>query len=444
MLHHAATLQVQQMFYVVASTQRILRVAHIVFSPVILANYCDSQRFIQNRYMNWIYGSDSVPTLADYGHAKSRDTIIQELAIWHELRKMIESRGVPLPPFKHFLPSVAATHNRYKVGVDSISAYIMRVKAVHEKLSTEGQLILTLITLMHYNTFISWRMIQGLNFLMDKSSCSSYEAYKKHLNNSFGSFRMFCIQLVDVIESSLGIPEIMGVGADHLLSVVQEVEVEVNITHDSPKTHHAIQANSEVSRSARMSGWGKKGRHLLISMKQAKTCPLCCDRSPSAPAHSRFGYRPSWCCSEFLCKRKRWTKTGNLVEVGWKENSQREKAELSCYEVWHTFNVLPTIHISCCTKEGVPHNANENIHPPLAKRRCVGTAETSLVALPSTNAREAMEGTFLQQPVSVSDSFASQSSSPTVHPKPKRIRRPLSLVCALNLRTSSRVHVPRV
>ena len=100
-LHHAATLQVQQMFYVVASTQRILRVAHVVFSPVILANYCDSQRFIQNRYMNWIHGSDSVPTFADYGHAKSRDTIIQELAIWHELRKMIGNRGVPLPPFKH-------------------------------------------------------------------------------------------------------------------------------------------------------------------------------------------------------------------------------------------------------------------------------------------------------------------------------------------------------
>ena len=98
---------------------------------------------------------------------------------------------------------------------------------------------------------------------------------------------MFCIQLVDVIESSLGIPEIMGVGVDHLLSVVQEVEVELNTAHDSP-------------------------------------------------THSRFGYRSSWCCSEcneFLCKRKRWTKTGNLVEVGWKENSQREKAELSCYEV---------------------------------------------------------------------------------------------------------------
>ena len=244
------------------------------------------------------------------------------------------------------------------------------------------------------------------------------------------------------------------VGVDHLLSVLQEVEVEVNITHDSPKTHHAIQANSQALRSARMSGWGKKGRHPLISVKQSKTCPLCCDRSPSAPAHSRFGYLiiiyklrpnrfgypPSWCsseCNEFLCKRKRWTKTGNLVEAGWKKNSQREKAELSCYEVLHTFNVLPTIHIDCCTKEGVPHNANENIHPPLAKRRCVDTAETSLFTPPSTNAREAMEDTFLQQPLSVSDSFASQSSSPTVHPKPKRILRPLSLVCALNLRTSS-------
>ena len=139
----------------------------------------------------------------------------------------------------------------------------------------------------------------------------------------------------------------------------------MNITHDSPKTRHAIQANSEDSRSARMSGWGKKGRHLLISVKQSKT--LCCDRSPSAPAHSSFGYRPSWCCSEcneFLCKQKRWTKTGKL------DGRRIHRERKQCYEVWHTFDVLPTIHPDCCTK-GVSHNANENIHPPLAKRRCV-------------------------------------------------------------------------
>ena len=54
-------------------------------------------------------------------------------------------------------------------GVDNTSAYIMRVKSVHEKLSSEVQLILTLITLKHYNTFISRRMHHGLKFLMDKS-----------------------------------------------------------------------------------------------------------------------------------------------------------------------------------------------------------------------------------------------------------------------------------
>ena len=85
------------------------------------------------------------------------------------------------------------------------------------------------------------------------------------------------------------------------------------------------------------------------TMFDVKKChvPIC--YKTLCPGHSRFGYRPSWYCSDFLCKRKRWTKTGNLVKVGWKENSQREKAELSCYEVWYTFNVLPTIHTAYST-----------------------------------------------------------------------------------------------
>ena len=62
---------------------------------------------------------------------------------------MIANRGTPLPPFRLFLPTVAAVKNRLKSGVDGMSAFVARVKAAHHKLSTEGQLLLTMVILMH-------------------------------------------------------------------------------------------------------------------------------------------------------------------------------------------------------------------------------------------------------------------------------------------------------
>ena len=96
----------------------------------------------------------------------------------------------------------------------------------------------------------------------------------------------------------------MGFGvelSDHMSFSSARRGSQYNTTGDSPKTHYvilALQTHKLHACSTCISGWEEKGRHPFISVKQSKTCPLCCDRSPYAPAHSRFGYRQSWCCSE--------------------------------------------------------------------------------------------------------------------------------------------------
>ena len=91
-------------------------------------------KIIQRKYMHWIYPKNdgttsNVPTFKDYGYATSHCVVDQQLAIWRIIRQMIADRGAPLPPFRLFLPTVAAVKNRLKSAVDGMSAFVACVKA---------------------------------------------------------------------------------------------------------------------------------------------------------------------------------------------------------------------------------------------------------------------------------------------------------------------------
>ena len=79
---------------------------------------------------------------------------------------MIADRGAPIPPFRLFLPTVAAVKNCLKSAVDGMSAFVARVKAVHHKLSTEDQLLLTMVICMH--SFVCWRLMSTLLFSLTR------------------------------------------------------------------------------------------------------------------------------------------------------------------------------------------------------------------------------------------------------------------------------------
>ena len=86
-LHHAATTQLLDMFYVIASTKRIIRIVNITYSAQVLATYSDSVKFIQRKYMHWIYTKEDgttshVHTFKDYGYATNHNVVVQQLALW--------------------------------------------------------------------------------------------------------------------------------------------------------------------------------------------------------------------------------------------------------------------------------------------------------------------------------------------------------------------------
>lgn len=326
--------------------------------------------------MNWIYPKDdgttsNIPTFKDYGYATSHSVVVQQLAIWRIIRQMIADRGVPLPPFRLFLPTVAAVKNRLKSAVDGMSAFVAHV---NHKLSTEGQLLLTMVILMHLNNFVCWRLICGLEFLMDKSLCKSYESYKKHLNVICGSFRKFLyttvVQLEDLSLCAFMLPTVA--------EEMEELEAEDNANAgaytadgDSPKIHLAKNGNHEHSRMARQMGYKKKRRHAIGTSENGTTCPLCCSHSPGLDIHSRFGFKTKFCtdCKVHLCTKPRWTIDVALVDVTWKDNPQLHTVRLSCFEVYHTFDVLPVLHDSCCQKAGISHNPQEPAERPSKIKR---------------------------------------------------------------------------
>ena len=62
-LHHAASTQLLDMFYIIASTKRIIRIVHITYSTQVLASYYYSVKFIQRKYMHWIYTKEDGKTV---------------------------------------------------------------------------------------------------------------------------------------------------------------------------------------------------------------------------------------------------------------------------------------------------------------------------------------------------------------------------------------------
>ena len=229
---------------------------------------------------------------------------------------------------------------------------------------------------------------------MDESLCKSYESYKKHLNVICGSFRKFLYTTVVQLEDLSLCTFMVPIAAEEMEAPEAEDNHDTgayNVDEDSPKIHFARNGNHEHSRMARL----KKGQHAISTSKNGTTCPLCCSRSPGLAINPRFGFKTKkFCtfCNVHLCTKPRWTRDGVLVDVTWKDNPQLHTVQLSCFEVYQSFDVLPVLHDSCCKKAGISHNLEEPAErPPKLKRATLSAPTTSHVSQPLSESMETQQ-----------------------------------------------------
>jgi hypothetical protein len=321
--------------------------------------------------------------------------------------------------------------------MDGDSSYLSRIKVPHKKLTTEGQLFLTMFRLMHLNTYVSWRITSGLDYLMSPL-CTSFKSYRNHLNLLCGTFRQFLMKQVSAMTDAAASSAFMGSFVEPAPEpgVTNDTAPErLPQDEDSPKINIAMNSNHEMSRIARMSGARLslprmevtylKDRHVkgIIDSKSGRTCVMCCSFTASAEIHNRLGNKTKRYCIEckvHLCNKKRWTREGVLVDVSWSANTQLPSVVLSCHDLYHGLEVLPVIQDACCKIDGVMHNVHEVARPPKIPRRNIPNQEADSSAVAAS-----VDGSEinLQLPPALHRAPATKRKRSTLGPTPRVILR---------------------
>ena len=368
-LHHGSTLGLNDIFYIEASgnesTCRIIRCVHIRVDSSILMIHAKACKEIENKYLQWIHNdSVPVPDIENYFMAQDRDGFLHDFKLWKALYLEIKRRGVPFPPFKHWLPKLAALHNIYKTGVDSHSRSLSTIKVRHEKMPTLTALMMRQVTEMWYNTFMLWRLIKTNDWLQS-SACTSFRQWKKHANNECGSFKDFCGDLADEFTNS--VVEL----SDPIEEVVDPATFPLSRTGNTTSKYKSLQVFLEGDgRDQRLtSNASVKHEEVLLPYKNGSSGPrerlrcilCCCTNGPAEQLknHSRLGFQSSVKCSfcdVASCKRRRRSADLELIDVTNRENPRKSHAIMSCFELFHTVRELPDISRSKCHRQSVQHD----------------------------------------------------------------------------------------
>ncbi|EGZ26799.1 hypothetical protein PHYSODRAFT_308431 [Phytophthora sojae] len=176
-LHNVVCGGVRDGFLVYATPTRIIRIVHVYVGDPVAVTYRAALHFICEAYMKWVYDDTLVTpyfSLTDLGHC---------------------SRGRPLPPAKHIIPSLIALWNRVKGGIDVYSRYLKNVKSRHTALAPTGAIFLRILMTLIYNAHQSHQLFQVCTqphpFLNDNVRCTSYTSYQNFKQN-LPAFAYFC------------------------------------------------------------------------------------------------------------------------------------------------------------------------------------------------------------------------------------------------------------
>ncbi|EGZ08552.1 hypothetical protein PHYSODRAFT_306418 [Phytophthora sojae] len=101
-------------------------------------------------------------TLKELDPCIDLDTLLQNLAMWRALNRLIEQRPRPLPPTQHILPSFMSLWSRVKGGIDVYPRYLKNVKLSHASLPPISAIVQRIIMTLIYNSFQSLQLFRGL------------------------------------------------------------------------------------------------------------------------------------------------------------------------------------------------------------------------------------------------------------------------------------------
>ncbi|KAE9360930.1 hypothetical protein PF008_g1533 [Phytophthora fragariae] len=163
-------------FLVYASSTSFIRVVHVVVGSDVSRIYYAALKAIMTEHLMWIYSDNGVMPRFGGGprsHCVDMVTLEPTLALWGVLVTLTKVRQQPLPPAKHIIPTLIASWNRVKGGIDVYSRYLKNVKSKHFRLSPTATIWLRMLMSLVYNAHQSYLILQSHDFLMNSTLCTS-------------------------------------------------------------------------------------------------------------------------------------------------------------------------------------------------------------------------------------------------------------------------------
>ena len=323
-MHHASTLNVPRVLYIMASPTRILQCISVSISETLRLKYCEILTGLQREHFGWTTDIDRSPNSAvpefpniEWGFLRSRECLVLNFGLWRSLNREITRRGKPLPPAKYIRPKIIAAWNKMKGGVDVYSAVLSHCKVDVAQLHPRARIMLHNIMTLILNCHYAWRLLQVEDSLL---SCSSFWRFREKLKSSM-SFDRF---LWNAVHENFSIVE---------RSLPTEPNLDPEFSKDlslrKKRRRSKAYFNSEEGREERQSGAHVPRK---ISSKNARYCRYCSmttneRQTGGGRVIKRTGRRARTECSKCLV----------TLCTSLPGNSSDRR---TCFEKWHSRRVV--------------------------------------------------------------------------------------------------------
>ncbi|KAE9063417.1 hypothetical protein PF007_g29565 [Phytophthora fragariae] len=318
LLHNTIGASLTNGMLVYASPTSIIRVVHVILSDDVIDAYLLAISGVKDLCLDWIYTSNApVPSLStdELGFCGDLEILKQHLSLWRELCKIVDARGKPLPAAKHIIPTLIATWNRVKGGIDVYSRFLKNVRARHQHLPPLAAIWIRILMTIVYNAFQSTQLLQTYSFLMFDERCDSYSALQQ--------FKSDNLKLVDFFrDAALAMPDLItrqeepNPNADIEPSILSNAVTTMAISTAYNKLDRFN--NDPEFRRLRLS---KRHCHHAERFDAGKQlcCILCCQLNHDSEnlPHTRKGYKTRFYCSicdVALCQTPRWSDNQSCFE----------------------------------------------------------------------------------------------------------------------------------
>ncbi|CDF34407.1 unnamed protein product [Chondrus crispus] len=210
-LHHAATLGVNNVLFVVGTGGSITKggivyVCHIVFAEHMRHNYTYALDCVRTAAFKWVgEGSERVPeqydALLQNTHASDLYSFVSYYGLSQAIRHEVITRGEPIPPARMIRLTPAVYWNNPKGGVDVISRYVKTLARSNMSECPVVSIIARLLSMQVNNAAVAYRLhkAESLKLLPTVQEVSSlptrgYSALR-HKVTQCESFGFFARQL---------------------------------------------------------------------------------------------------------------------------------------------------------------------------------------------------------------------------------------------------------